>query len=383
MEGRYRICQGGMRAGKTYAILQYLIAYAETVPGKVISVISSTLPALRLGAIRDFNNILDETGHNIYFNYNLSSLTWTCRATGTKIEFFGLDGKDGEMKARGASRDVMFINEANRMRWETFKQLAMRTSEFIYLDYNPSARFWAHDNLQNRPDASFEIYTYLDNQEIPPEIKRSIESHDKTGNWWRVYGEGQIGELEGNVFKGWTFFEEWTEPKDTVVYGIDFGFNPDPCAMVAISKVDGGMLIEELFQRNGLTSLDIVRQVQRLIDPNLPVICDNARPEIIADMKQAGIHALPCVKSERFGEEIVGRMHQIEMMAEHTFFAVGKNLEREYLSYSYHQNKDGKLEAIIPKGNDHFMDAARYSWFWWHRRGMIENKVKEDLKGYR
>lgn len=382
MRGRYRICQGGMRAGKTFAILQYLISIAETYDNKIISVVSNTLPALRLGAIRDFERILEETGHWLYFSNNRSTLTWTCKHTGSKIEFFSLDGKEADMKARGSARDILFVNEANRMPWQGFEQLAMRTSGFIFIDFNPTSRFWAHDQLEQREDCSLEIFTYRDNEEIPEEIKKDIESHSRDSNWWRVYGDGQIGEVEGNVFKDWEFIDEYDGDREIIGYGLDFGFNPDPCALVAFYRTDKGLMFEEIFCKTGLRSLDIVYLCKLNTDPESTIICDNARPEIIAEMKEAGIHALPCIKQERIGKELIGRMSQIMRMQECHFTAIGKNLEREYLSYSYHQNRNGDFEPVIKDGNDHLLDACRYIWFWWHRHDMINKAVEADVANY-
>lgn len=139
MDGRYRIVQGGMRAGKTFAILQYLISLAEQADDLVITVTSNYSTSLRLGAMRDFKLILKATGHETYFSENRTTHTFTCTPTGSIIEFVGLDE---ELKARGASRDVLFVNEANRISYDVFDSLAKRTSEFIFVDYNPSSKFW-------------------------------------------------------------------------------------------------------------------------------------------------------------------------------------------------------------------------------------------------
>ena len=107
-----------MRASKTFSILQYLISLAEQRHNILITVTSNTFPALRLGAMRDFETILRETDHYIYFENNKTTHTWTCTATGSKIEFVGLDE---DLKARGAARDVLFVNEANRIKYDVFK----------------------------------------------------------------------------------------------------------------------------------------------------------------------------------------------------------------------------------------------------------------------
>lgn len=207
MSADLRICQGGMSAGKTFSILQYLIALAEQRENKVISIVTDVLPTLKQGALRDFKRILKETGHGVYFDENKTESTFLCRPTNSLVEFFGIEN---EMKARGGRRDYLFINEANRIPFEVFDQLYARTSGATFIDFNPSARFWAHDiadghlpQFENR--AELEIFTYRDNEELDSKLVDYIESHDRASNWWRVYGEGQIGELEGNVFNNWRF----------------------------------------------------------------------------------------------------------------------------------------------------------------------------------
>jgi phage terminase large subunit len=268
------------------------------------------------------------------------------------------------------------------MRWDTFEQLAMRTSGFIYLDYNPSARFWAHDKLQHRPDATFEVFTYLDNEEIPAAIKADILSHDRNSNWWRVYGKGEIGELEGNVFSKWQFLPTLGLQCELIGYGLDFGFRPDPCAMVALHRTDEALVLQQVFKEAGLMSGQIIDRVRKYATPDALVVCDNARPEIIAEMRQAGLMAAPCIKDERIGNQRIGKLGQIERMAEQNFIAVGADLEREYLTYAYEQTKTGEFMPAIKDGNDHLLDAARYIWYWHHRKGMLEASVSAALEEY-
>lgn len=197
-----------------------------------------------------------------------------------------------------------------------------------------------------------------------------------------MYGEGQIGEIEGNVFTGWDFLDEFDGEREVIGYGMDFGFNPDPCALVGFYKTENGLMFEEIFSKTGLRSTEICAIVKTCTDPDAVVVCDNARPEIIAEMKEAGINAVPCIKTERIGKENIGRMSQIMRMQEFHFSAIGKGLEREYLSYSYYQNKNGEYEHTIKDGNDHLIDACRYIWFWWHRHDIIDKAVAADIANY-
>ena len=199
---RFRVAQGGASAGKTIAILLFLIDYAMRNENKLISVTSRTYPHLRAGAMRDFKNILRAQNLEDWFSASLTTSTWTYTPNGTQIEFFGADDAS---KVRGPRRDVLFVNEANLLSWDTFDQLATRTRDFNILDYNPTAEFWAHTELLKhyRDETDFAIFTYRDNEALSANERQAIEAHDHNSNWWRVYGEGQIGELENNIFKGW------------------------------------------------------------------------------------------------------------------------------------------------------------------------------------
>lgn len=382
MEGRYRVIQGGTRAGKTFGTLQYLIALAEQSNNIIITISSDTFPALRLGAMRDFMYILTQTNHWVYFEENKTYSTYTCKATGSIIEFVGLDEP---LKARGPARHILFVNEANRIKWEVFEQLAMRTSGYIFIDYNPSSKFWVHEKIIPREDASFEILTYLDNEEIPANIKADIESHDRDSNWWKVYGLGQIGELEGNVLKGWEFLDILPEPKELMLYGMDFGFNPDPCTFMSLWKLDGAIGIQEEWVQKELTSKDIIDKVLSTpgFDMTSLIIADNARPEIIRDMQQAGLQVIPCVKREKIGTSEIGKLGQLEMMNSYKFKAVGKTLEEEYLDYRYAESRDGEFISKVPDGKDHCIDGVRYAWYYYHRRDILETTMAARLKEYR
>ncbi len=380
MDGRYRIVQGGMRAGKTFAILQYLISLAEQADDLVITVTSNYSTSLRLGAMRDFKLILKATGHETYFSENRTTHTFTCTPTGSIIEFVGLDE---ELKARGASRDVLFVNEANRISYDVFDSLAKRTSEFIFVDYNPSSKFWVHDKLVGKPDTSFDILTYLDNEEIPPKIRAEIEAHPKDTNWWKVYGLGQIGELEGNIFHGWEFVEQIPYEKELLGYGLDFGFRPDPCALVSLWRVDDRLLAIEEWVTYELTPNEIVAKIKDTTIPGSLIVADNARPEIIREMQQAGLQTVPCVKQENIGGQKVGLLGQLEKMSEQKFLAYGTILEEEYLDYRFVESKDGTFKAKVPEGKDHCIDGLRYVWYWVHRKQILEDAMANILKEYK
>jgi phage terminase large subunit len=191
IKARIGVIQGGARAGKTIAILITLCDLSFEVKDKIISVVTDSYPNLEKGAMRDWQKLLIGTNRKQYFRVNQAKHTWTNLVTGTVVEFLFCDAED----ALGAGRDYLFVNEANRISFDTFSQLELRTTERIWLDFNPVNEFWAHTEvLKKRTDAEFLKLTYKDNEEIPDNVLKSLlqRKGDGTNNWWRVYGMGEI-----------------------------------------------------------------------------------------------------------------------------------------------------------------------------------------------
>ena len=198
---RIRVIQGGTSAGKTIGVLQVLIDAAQTDKTPTItSVVSETFPHLKRGAIRDFTSILETQNYFDPEAWNQTDFVYTF-PSGSKLEFFSADQP---AKVRGPRRDRLFLNEANNIPFETYEQLEVRTKDLIILDYNPTNEFWAHEHLiDKRPDVDFVILTYKDNEALDAAIVQSIEQRRSRKDWWRVYGEGQVGEVEGKIYKDW------------------------------------------------------------------------------------------------------------------------------------------------------------------------------------
>lgn len=363
MDNRINVIQGGTSAGKTYDICAILADMSFDLKNKIISITTDTYPNLSRGAMRDMRNFL--TGQNWlqWFDENKTTHIFKNKATGTIIEFFSCD----ELGALGARRDYLFVNEANRISYETFSQLEVRTREKIWLDFNPVNKFWAHEELveneARKNEVGFIKLNYLDNKDaLEPAIIRSIESRkgDGTNNWWRVYGLGEIGSLEGNVYEGWLPVENKPDGYILKRYGVDFGFSNDPTAVVAVyENEDGEIYLENVLCQTKLLTPQLVEKLKTL-EPAL-FVCDNARPEIIAEMQANGIRAIGCNKTP--GEKMNGKRYNIELVLRRKihYRASDKELEQEYLSYAWRKKKTGEILDEPQDGNDHCMDAIAYA----------------------
>jgi phage terminase large subunit len=352
LDKRLKVIQGGSSAGKTIAILLILIDRLQREKGLISSVVSETMPHLKRGAIRDFLNIMEAQGYYKDDRWNRSDFVYTFE-TGSRLEFFSADSPD---KVRGPRRNGdLFINECNNVSFETYTQLAIRTLGSIYLDYNPVSEFWVHDDIIKKEVAhDFLIVTYLDNEGLPQVIVDEIESRRGNKNFWRVYGEGQLGEAEGRIYTGWNIIDEVPHEARLERYGLNFGYSLHPAAAAGIYTYNSGFIIDEVLYGLGLKNRQIADIFKNV--PSALICADSAEPKSIDDLKEHGLHVLGVSK----GKDSVrhGILYVQDQRISITKRSV--NIIKEYRNYLWERDKEGRI-VLEPQEPFHYsMDAVRY-----------------------
>jgi phage terminase large subunit len=352
---RTKIVPGGTSAGKTFGIIPILIDKAIKTPRLEVSIVAESIPNLRRGALKDFKKIMQSTNRWIEDNFARSLLTYTF-TNGSYIEFFGADQPD---KLRGPRRNILYMNECNNINFEAYQQLSIRTSDEVWLDYNPTHEFWAHTELIGDEDSEVLQLTYKDNEALSPMIVKEIEKAKEKANtsnywanWWQVYGLGNLGSLDGVVFDNWSQIDTIPEEARLIGLGMDFGYSNDPTAIVEVYTWNGKRILNEVCYRTGLVNSEIAK----MLPSGIIVYADSAEPKSIEEIRRAGIYIKGVTKGKdsiMFG---ISTMHSQEYLITKN----STNVINEFRYYCWDKDRNGKkLNKPIDNFN-HAIDAIRY-----------------------
>jgi len=355
LKKRIKIIQGGTSAGKTYGILPLLITKAATYPRLEISVVAESIPHLRRGALKDFLKIMKDTGRYFEERFNRTLLRYEF-GNGSVIEFFSADDSS---KLRGARRDILYINECNNVTFESYNELAIRTKKEVYLDFNPANEFWVHKELKDEPESDFLILTYMDNEALDQSIISQIEKNRDKGltsaywaNWWKVYGLGELGSLEGVIFSNWKTIDTIPTDAKLVGIGLDFGYTNDPTAIIEIYNYNNARIVNQLKYQTGLLNSDIAK----LLPKDVIVYADSSEPKSIEEIRRYGI----TIKGVTKGKDSIN--YGIDVMQRQSYLVTSNSTDliKELRSYTWDVDKQGtRLNKPIDNFN-HAIDALRY-----------------------
>ena len=354
---RIQVHQGGSRSGKTWSLLQHVIdfCYHNEDAGAVVTICRKTYPALRASVMRDFFTILEQQEIYIPSLHNKSQSLY--KLFGNIVEFISLDQSS---KVRGRKRDLLFINEANELTLEDWRQLILRTTGRIIIDFNPSDEFhWIYDSVIPRDDSDFFQTTYKDNPFLEQSVIDEIERFkDVDENFWRVYGLGEKGVNRSAVLTHWKQVKSIPDGFKLMNYGLDFGYTNDPTAIVAIYTDGRGFLLDEICYATGLTNSAICETMRHAgINRDDVIIADCAEPKSIDEIHGHGFNVFPCRKgadSIRSG---------LDFLRSRPLLITERSLNgiKELRNYKYKEDKNGNILNSPVDAFNHFIDASRYA----------------------
>jgi phage terminase large subunit len=369
LKKRLRICQGGACVGKTITILMCLIDLAGSHPNLTISVVSETGPHLKKGAIRDFVSIMQAQNYWGYSAWNKTDSIYTF-PTGTIIECFSADSPD---KVRGPGRDILFIHDCNNVPYETYRQLAPRTRRIVCLDLNPVAEFYVHTELMDREVADFIKLTYVDNEALPRAQVREIELLRKNENLWRIYGLGEVGINEGQIYTSWHLnLIDAPAEAELVRHALDYGYTNDPSVLLDVYRWNGAYILDEVLYKVGQNNR-MIADTLRVHEGLEPVsqratyegrtrvlsVADSSEPKSNDEMKlSCGILITGAVKGE--GSVNYGT----PLLQQQTIYATARSttIIKEVRNYLWKKDKATDEPLNVPvNAFNRALDAARYA----------------------
>lgn len=355
-QARIFVNQGGTSSGKTYCIMQRLISIAVNEPATIITVAGQDLPNLKVGAMRDTETIFgDSEWLQGFFTWNRSDYTIKGQ-NGSLIEF---KSYDGEQDAKNGKRDYLFINEANGITYGIYWQLAIRTRRQIFIDYNPSARFWVHEQVLGREGVKLIISDHRSNMFLTDEEHRRIEGISDP-ELWKVYARGKTGSITGLVFSHFNVVDDLPPREEWKVsaWGLDWGFSADPTALVHLVLAHGEIWTDEVIYRTGMTNPDIAQTMKEAgLTGRDEIVADSAEPKSIAELNRMGYFVKACKK----GADSIS--NGIDILKRYTWNVTRRSagLRKELLAYKWKTDRNGDMTNQPIDAFNHAIDAVRYA----------------------
>jgi len=323
---------------------------------KIITVVGQDIPNLKAGALRDAMEIYNSSAQ---FTLMVKSYNKTDRIfefhNGAIIEF---KSYDNAQDAKSGKRDYLFVNEANGINWDVYTELALRTRERIFIDYNPNYNFWVHDNLIGKPGVQLIISDHRHNPFLTDSFRAKIESLKQADiELWKVYARGLTGKITGLVFDNWHICEDIPKDAKHLGIGLDFGYSNDETACVDVYRQNGELWVDELLYETHLTNPDIAKKLKSAgIKKGTEVIADSAEPKSIEELQRLGWN----FKSAKKGPDSI--KNSIDILRRYKINVTRRsvNLRKELGRYKWKVDRSGKAVNEPVDAYNHLIDALRY-----------------------
>jgi phage terminase large subunit len=347
--------QGGSSSGKTYSILQVLFTKAVS-DYNVITVVGESIPNLKSGALRDALDIYNSSPilKSLISDYNRTDRIFQF-SNGSIMEFKSYENPQG---AKSGKRDYLFVNEAQGISKEVFNELHIRTKKQTFIDYNPNAEFWVHEDIIGTPNTKLFISDHRHNPFVPQKIRDKIEAlRYKDMELFKVYARGLTGKIEGLVFRNFDIVNEIPKDAEVLGLGIDWGFTNDPTTLLKAYRYNGELYIDELIYQTGLTNSDIISKLNQLgINRRDTIVADSAEPKSITDLQRAGFNVQGANKGADSIINSIDTLKQFKINLTRN----STNTIKEFRSYKWATDSSGKTINKPVDFNNHSIDAIRY-----------------------
>lgn len=417
---KYIINEGSSRSSKTYSLIDCIDLYARESDAKRLTVWRDTKTDCKKTVLSDTLKHLKRTGrYKVEQDFNKTESIFTYD-TGTTFE---IHGTDDEETVHGLTQDAAWLNEPYKISRDTFDQIDQRTSDFIFIDWNPKKAHWI-DDLKKDPRSIVIHSTFKDNPFCPPEQRRKILSYQpismcrlvESGQLneseareysvienpngypvkdinelqrckdneaknsasafkWSVYGLGKKAEKPNRIFK-WNrcTIDDYNAIDATEIVGVDWG-KVDPFGILKAKYYDGCLYLRQLNYASENSIKERLTSTERAQIEAIPEgivqwlflrLGIDYNTVIVCDSnRRLKILALRQIGYDYAIEAVKGPgsvIDGIDLLDKLTIYYTedSKDLEYEQENYSYKVDKYGVVEEEPEDVDNHLIDPTRY-----------------------
>ena len=329
-----------------------------------------------------------------YWMINKSPLKLTCRHNGNEIIFRGMnDDKQREkLKSitfqKGKLTDV-WLEEATEFTQADLEIIDDRLrgelpdGQFyqIRMTFNPvSSNHWIKKVFFDIKDENVLTHhsTYLMNRFVDDAYRARMERRkivDPEG--YRIYGEGNWGEIGGLILTNYVVEEFDTSPErfDYMVNSQDFGFNHANC-VGEVGFKDGELyLCKELYVYEKDTSEIIQMAGVKGFHKHLTMWCDSAEPDRIKMWKKAGYKASPVKKDKNSVKAQIDYLKQLKIHIHPSCVNTLKEIQQ------WKWKKDERTNTYTDEPVNFFDDAMAMLRYSIEEERRVKPKLNRNIKG--
>lgn len=340
---------GGAMAGKSYAVMQYIILKMLAEKDLRVFIFRKYSPSVRISSWRLFLDLVEQYGLEDTFRLNHAIM----EVEGPRGNLLLMRGLDDSEKIKSVEADVIWFEEATEFSYEDFVNALLRLrrklKKFI-LTFNPIYRDWILESMKKYPSLKV---SFRDNPFISEKEKEILYSLKGVAR--KVYLEGEFARNENVVFQKYAMVDDTFHLDGAIeIAGIDFGFtNPTAVVFLEVNHFTKKIYVKDEIYVSGLTNSDLIQILRE--KPNILYYCDSSEPQRIRELQAAGIKALPAVKTKI--------PQQIRKLLEYDLYVNSKceNTLKEISVYSWKVRNEVVLDEVEETFYDHAIDAMRYA----------------------
>lgn len=377
---RYILITGGRGSAKSFTVALWVCdAITRHLDWRILYT-RYTMTAAEISIIPEFREKLELLGVDKGIELTKKAIRY--KQTNSDIIFSGIKTSSGTQTARLKSipkLNVFIVDEAEEFTderaFDTIDESIRRDDapNMVIIMMNPQdTSHWIYKRwfegytkyididghqvpISTHPAITHIHTTYLTSkQHLSSDYLLKIEQlkADKPERYAHRFLGKWLERAEGAIFTNWVEGEFNTSLP--YAYGLDFGYFPDPLAMVkcAVDKRQRIIYLHEELYSTQLSADEVKRRVIEIAGTKTPVICDTSEPRLLSDMQHFQINAQKAVKGSDSVLNGIREMQDFKIVVTQS----SHNLKRELNLYQWNDKKN----SIPIDAHNHQIDSARY-----------------------